>query len=105
MVDFNINEIKRIIELYKINPPKRLNYLKLANYMGLRTSDRRFTRITKYLLSKRILVVLEKLGSNKILKLDKEKLKEEIPEIDFIKYLHNECIHKIYKKTIWVYNE
>ncbi len=105
MVNFNIEDIKRIIKLYSIKQPERFNFIKLANYLGLRTSDPRFVKIEKYLINKKILTIIEELGANKIIKLNKNKLKEEIPEIEFIRFLHDECIHKIYKKTIWIYND
>lgn len=104
-MDFTNKDIKNLIELYSWNIPDFFNYESLSNFFQMKSSNPRFIRIKKWLLKKKIIEEKAKVGNSHLLQLDKKKLKETIPEIDFIRFLHDKFIKEIWNfNSLWKYS-
>ena len=103
MQEFTTKEIKSIVSLFYISFPKLMNYSFLASKLGFSSSDTRFIKIKRWLLEEGILEELGKFGGSKRIEINLKKLKEQIPEIPFIKDFHNKFIKGVWNKEIWVF--
>jgi len=103
MGEFTTKEIELLIKIFYIRFPRNINYSLLANELDLRQSDKRFVKIKNWLLDKNVVKEVGSIGSSKIIEINLKKLKEEIPEIPFIKEFHEKFIEGVWNKGIWAY--
>lgn len=103
MNEFTVQEIVHLIELSNANITKLLNYSSLSNIMNLNQADKRFVKIKKWLILKKIIKNIDVVGNSKIFQLDIPKLWETIPEIKFLKYYQTDFMDKIWGKKPFDY--
>lgn len=102
--NFTKEDISSLIDIFKLDLNEDLNYSMLSRAIGFKhSSDARFEKIISFLMSKNILKEKGSFGSAKRIKIDRTKLKEEIPEIPFIKKFHEDFIKDVWKKGFWIY--
>lgn len=93
-MDFSKEDIVLLIELCKWQP-KEFNYEDLSKELGTPSTGGRFKRIKEWLKENKIIEEKFKSGTSTLLKFNRKRLENIIPEIEFIKYIHDEFIDKI----------
>ena len=102
--DLNWLEIKLLIKTMDIYFEKLMTYTKYANKLDNLSSDPHFRKIILFLKSYNILKEVNYLGPSIIIEVNKKLLKEIIPELEIIRYLHDNFIVKHFKTKVWEYN-
>lgn len=105
MEKFKIPEIVSLINLLNSEIKGILNYSKLSKLLGYGSSDKRFLKIKNYLLEIGAIIEVDMIGGSKILELNKKILKEQLPELKFLKFLHEEFIKKAWGEEAWKYKK
>ncbi len=80
------------------------NLTKLAKELNTTIYNPIFQRIKNYLIIKKIIKISTIDIKNKIIiKIDKKKLYEFIPELEIVRKIHDDLILKWAKKRVWIY--
>jgi hypothetical protein len=99
-MDFSKNEIRRLVELWEATIPDQLTSEKLARILSIKSQNPNFRKIKKWLIDNDIIKEISVEKPCHFLSLNKKTLKEMIPEIEFIKYIHDRIFVKMWGEKI-----